>query len=362
MALLVGGQVEAAERAYAWARTTQRARRLVADEDRRRRGRGPPRRDQHVGLPRGRRLAPLAGPARRGVRPARCGRPSVAPSTAWSPCSCRSAASPGRRSSSTGGRRPVNEDALLAGSSSIYQSLRAGVALADLIDEPQPEWELAGGRLGHALREHRDLFLDKSEFSMDWYYPVLGGAVRGDAARALIDARWDTFVEPGLGIRCVSTNPWVTGAETCELVLALDAVGDRDRALQLLADMQHLRTEDGCYWTGYVFPDGRQLAGRAHDVHRGRGDPGRRRALATAARGSDIMRGTTLAPDFAELGLECGCAVSRPGRRRRPTSDVAPASSPAPRPRRSRRSPAPADRRRGTAAGRRRRGRGTRRG
>ena len=80
---------------------------------------------------------------------------------------------------------------------------------------------------------------------MDWYYPVLGGAVRGDAGRALIDARWDTFVEPGLGIRCVRRNPWVTGAETCELVLALDAVGDRDRALRLLADMQHLRRDDG---------------------------------------------------------------------------------------------------------------------
>ena len=71
--------------------------------------------------------------------------------------------------------------------SSIYQALRAGVALAELLDEPQPEWELAGGRLGHALREHRDLFLDKSTFSMDWYYPVLGGAVRGDAAPALLD-------------------------------------------------------------------------------------------------------------------------------------------------------------------------------
>ena len=73
----------------------------------------------------------------------------------------------------------VNEDALLAGSSSIHHSLRAGVALAELVGEPQVEWELAGGRLGHALREHRDLFLDKSTFSMDWYYPVLGGAVRG---------------------------------------------------------------------------------------------------------------------------------------------------------------------------------------
>ena len=69
MALLVGGQVEAAERAYDWARLDAACRRLVADEDRRRRDRGPLGRDQHVGLPRRRRLAPLADPSRRGVRP-----------------------------------------------------------------------------------------------------------------------------------------------------------------------------------------------------------------------------------------------------------------------------------------------------
>ena len=74
------------------------------------------------------------------------------------------------------------------------------------VDEPQPEWELAGGRLGHALREHRDLFLDKSTFSMDWYYPVLGGAVRGDGRRATCStARWDDFVVPGPRASAAST-------------------------------------------------------------------------------------------------------------------------------------------------------------
>jgi hypothetical protein len=200
----------------------------------------------------------------------------------------------------------VNGEALLAGSSSIYQSLRAGVVLADLMGEPQPDWELAGGRLGHALRQHRDLFLDKSTFSMDWYYPVLGGAVRGEAAYALLAERWETFVEPGLGIRCVSTNPWVTGAETCELVLALDAIGDRDRAIRLLADMQHLRTDEGSYWTGFVWPDGvnwpaEQTTYTAAAVVLAFD------ALSDGTPGADIMRGTTLAPDFAEIGLECGC-------------------------------------------------------
>ncbi|PKH41858.1 hypothetical protein SAMN05192575_106159 [Nocardioides alpinus] len=207
----------------------------------------------------------------------------------------------------------VNEGALLAGSSSIHHSLRAGIALADLVRETQPEWELAAGRLGHALREHRDLFLDKSEFSMDWYYPVLGGAVRGEAAYALLATRWDTFVESGLGIRCVSTNPWFTGAETCELVLALEAIGDRERALRLLADMQHLRTDEGSYWTGYVFPSSPDEQGVNWPVEQTTYTAAAVvlavDALSDRTPGADIMRGTTLPSDVAEIGLGCGCVA-----------------------------------------------------
>ncbi len=200
----------------------------------------------------------------------------------------------------------VNREGLLAGSSSIFQALRAGVALADLLDDPQPEWELAGGKLGHAIREHADLFLDKAEFSMDWYYPVLGGAVRGPAGLAMIDSLWDTFVVPPLGIKCVSVNPWVTGAETCELVMALDALGQDDRALELLSNMQHLREEDGRYWTGYVYTDqvrwpGEQTTYTAAAVILAVD------ALARTTPGSGIMRGESL-PDFDEIGLECGCS------------------------------------------------------
>ncbi len=206
-------------------------------------------------------------------------------------------------------RRPgrVHEDALLAASSSVYQALRAGVSLGELLDEPQPEWELAGGRLRHALREHRDRFLDKSTYSMDWYYPVLGGAVRGDEAAAVIAARWDDFVVPGLGVRCVSTNPWVTGAETSELVLALEAMGDRSRAAALFAEVHHLRLDDGRYWTGYVYPDEahwpvEQTTFTAAAVVLAAD------ALDDRTPGADIMRGRTLVPDFAPVALECGCA------------------------------------------------------
>jgi hypothetical protein len=208
----------------------------------------------------------------------------------------------------------VDGEALLAGSASVYQAIRAGIAISDLTGDSQPEWELAAGRLGHALREHRDDFLDRSTFSMDWYYPVLGGAVRGGDAGELLDSRWDDFVVPGLGIRCVDTNPWVTGAETCELALALDALGDRHRALRLLRDMQHLRTEGGGYWTGYVYPDDAMWP-EEQTTYTAAAMLLAVDALSNTTPGSDIFRGGTLPTAFAELGLECGCeaALSRAG-------------------------------------------------
>jgi hypothetical protein len=147
--------------------------------------------------------------------------------------------------------------ALLTGCASMYQSLRCAIALAEHVGEPQPDWELAAALVGHAVACHGEAFADKSTFSMDWYYPVLGGAVRGAAAERLVKSGWDTFVVPGLGVRCVSEQPWVTGAETCELAMALDAIGQRDQALELFAQMQFLRAADGAYWTGWQFQNER---------------------------------------------------------------------------------------------------------
>ena len=81
-------------------------------------------------------------------------------------------------------------EALLTGSASIYQSIRCALALANHLDEPQPEWEVAVGRLGHAIVAHPEAFTEKPHHSMEWYYPILGGALRGPAADARIDERW----------------------------------------------------------------------------------------------------------------------------------------------------------------------------
>ena len=148
-----------------------------------------------------------------------------------------------------------DDTALLTGNASLFQALRCGIALAGLRGEAQPDWELAVTDLGTALRERPAHFADRSRYSMDWYYPVLGGALTGSAARDRLAADWDRFVVPGLGARCVSDRPWVTGAETCELALSLAAAGQREAAIEQVAAMQHLRDDDGSYWTGYVFAD-----------------------------------------------------------------------------------------------------------
>jgi len=143
--------------------------------------------------------------------------------------------------------------ALLSGSASIQQGLRCAVSLAELAGEPRPDWELASVQLGHVIASHPEAFADKSQFAMDWYYPVLGGALRGAVAAERIAQGWDTFVVPGLGVRCVSDQPWVTVAETCELVLALDACGQQERAREVFDTIARLRHDDGSYWTGWQY-------------------------------------------------------------------------------------------------------------
>jgi hypothetical protein len=151
---------------------------------------------------------------------------------------------------------PDTDEALLTGCSSMYQALRCALAAAAALGETQPGWELATAELGHALVAHPERFEPKERYSMDWYYPVLGTALRGPAAHRRIDRDWERFVSPGYGVRCVDDKPWVTGGETCELAMALWALGRDAEARKLLEDVSGwLRDADGMYWTGYVYAD-----------------------------------------------------------------------------------------------------------
>jgi hypothetical protein len=153
--------------------------------------------------------------------------------------------------------RIEGKGALLTGSSSIYSSLRCAIAAAERLGRERPDWELSLGSLAIAIAHRPERFLDKERWAMDWYYPILAGILRGHAAEARVASRWNTFVVAGRGVRCVSDQPWITAAETCELVMALDAIGLHDRAHDLFTWVQFLRHDDGSYWTGMNFADDR---------------------------------------------------------------------------------------------------------
>jgi hypothetical protein len=144
---------------------------------------------------------------------------------------------------------------LLTSSSCIHLSLRCAITLAAELGHDRPDWELALGMLGTAIRRGVG-FERRDRYSMDWYYPVLGGALRGQPARRRLEERWELFVIDGRGARCVSDRPWVTTGETCELILACAVAGMEQEARDLFRWVHLLRDADGLYWTGANYPGG----------------------------------------------------------------------------------------------------------
>lgn len=149
-------------------------------------------------------------------------------------------------------------DALITANSSIAKSLECAVNIAATLGETCAHWRRARSQVVDALRNKPERFdrtwESKSRYSMDWFYPVLTGIYQGEEARERIDARWHTFVEKELGCRCVSDEPWVTIAESCELSMALLAIDDHARAVNVYSWLhQFLDPADGGYWMGWQF-------------------------------------------------------------------------------------------------------------
>lgn len=151
------------------------------------------------------------------------------------------------------------DDALVTACCSILRSLDCATKIARSLGCESSHWSVAAGQLQQALccKPHRfdRTWESKMRFSMDWYYPILAGIYDQPSAQERLRQRWAEFVEEKLGCRCVSDEPWVTMAETCELTIALIAAGQRELAQSLFATLSQWRDEDGGYWTGYVFRD-----------------------------------------------------------------------------------------------------------
>lgn len=151
------------------------------------------------------------------------------------------------------------KDALRTGCSSIYKSLECAYNLSVVLQRPQQSWLLARENLGKALNFKPERFdrtwESKKRYSMDWFYPVLTGVLSKQQSKDRLAARWGEFVIESMGCRCVSDEPWVTIAESCELVMALLAADERDKALEVYSWLHQWRIDDGSYWTGYQFEE-----------------------------------------------------------------------------------------------------------
>lgn len=150
------------------------------------------------------------------------------------------------------------DDALLTGNASTAKSLECAIYLAGRLGEASDDLEMAHAALANALRTKPDAFDRRgngARFAMDWYYPVLSGVLDKTSAQHRLKEKWATFITPHMGCRCVSDEPWITVAETCELVMALLAVGDRQTAQQVLASVSDITDDNGVFWMGWQYEE-----------------------------------------------------------------------------------------------------------
>ena len=154
-------------------------------------------------------------------------------------------------------KETLPQDALITANASILRSLECGIRLSELLNISQSKWRYALAQLANTLK-HKPWRFDrtwesKERFSMDWFYPILSGIYSPDEAKQKLIDRWEIFVEPNLGCRCVSDQPWMTVAESCELALALVASGQKEKAKVIHEQLFRWQDSDGGFWTGYNF-------------------------------------------------------------------------------------------------------------
>ncbi len=149
------------------------------------------------------------------------------------------------------------KDALVTACSSILRSLESAIKIANKIESPKSTWQDAYYKLLSVLRTRPDRFDrtwdSKDRFSMDWFYPILSGALSKEEAFARLQLKWSEFYIDNLGCRCVNDQPWMTVAETCELVLSLVASGQKEKAKLIHQNLLDWQDSDGGFWTGYNF-------------------------------------------------------------------------------------------------------------
>ena len=92
--------------------------------------------------------------------------------------------------------------------------------------------------------------VDRSRFSMDFYYPFLAGIKNNK--KEFLDLL-DNYYVKGLGVKCVAEEPWVTIAESSECVISALIHDNENIAKQIFNDIQQFQNKNGIFPTGYQY-------------------------------------------------------------------------------------------------------------
>ncbi len=152
------------------------------------------------------------------------------------------------------------EGRLLSASSSMITALQAAIEIMTRLSLDTSELVAAESSLSSLIvKSQQENFLDKTSWAMDWYYPILAKGREVDQHECRIDHVFSKNFESESGVCCLSTNPWVTTAETAEFAMALAIIGREAEAKRVLRMTCQMRQTDGSYLTGMVVPSKRSF-------------------------------------------------------------------------------------------------------
>lgn len=139
---------------------------------------------------------------------------------------------------------------LKTGNANIYYSLTCALKIMELHNIYKESW-LIGCKKLKSKFEQIPFDAKTEDFSMDWFYPVLSNLYETQKCHKIIEKEWHKFVIEDWGCLCVANQPWVTVAETCELILSLVNLGLKKDAISLFNNLEKFKDKDNLFWMGY---------------------------------------------------------------------------------------------------------------
>ena len=153
----------------------------------------------------------------------------------------------------------IEKDFLLTGASSILKSLECAIAISKILDlDVNKEWTKAYELLAYAIKNPKGLFdktIDRSRFSMDWYYPIISGVLSDSEKDKYIKKIYKDFYIEGIGVKCVVEEPWVTVAETSEFIVSLVISNEIEEAKKLLIEVMNISDLNDIPYMGWQYEE-----------------------------------------------------------------------------------------------------------